>query len=62
MKICTLKGFKYIHSIINVMETEILLLVAVIIVITCMCFILMECDYDICLETEAPPMSETEEL
>ncbi len=50
------------HPIINVMETEILLLVAVIIVITCMCFILMECDYDICLETEAPPMSETEEL
>jgi len=46
----------------NVMETEILLLVAVIIVITCMCFILMDCEFSICLETEVPPMSETEEL
>ena len=57
-----LKGFKYIRPIMNVMETEILLLVAVIIVITCMCFILMECEFCICLETEVPPMSETEEL
>jgi len=27
-----------------------------------MCFILMDCEFSICLETEVPPMSETEEL
>ena len=55
-----LKWFKYIHPIMNVMGIEIILLVIFLICITCTCFILMECEFCVCLETS--PMSETEEL
>ena len=44
------------------METEILLIAVSLIIITCMCFILMECEFCTCIESETPPMSETEEL
>lgn len=65
-----LKRFKDIHANMNVMGQEIIMLFIFILMITCTCFILMECEFCIChesethpmSESETPPMSETEEL
>ena len=46
----------------NVMGPEIIMLVVFLIMVTCTCFILMECEFCVCIESETPPMSETEEL
>jgi len=44
------------------MGPEIIMLVVFLIMVTCTCFILMECEFCVCIERETPPMSETEEL
>lgn len=41
------------------MGAEIFLIVGVVIIITCLCFILFECE---CCEGETPPMSENENI
>ena len=44
-----------------VMGTEIILLVVFVIIVTCMCFIFMECELCECCESETNPMSERED-